>query len=228
MNNGISSVIITENAAMSDLTDYPNLNPQNIVTLYGLPGHKFYATTSIGAFIVDDNINLDQIILTLDETGKGHFYVRSPFEHKNIKNSEEFSAFVVIAPQEDINKVMSFPLTFGNYRQSDEAIVFTAYNYTTGAPADGNTPCSIYLFIDRKNNDDINQIRIKVNNNALIDGYNKDWADIPLKEDGSATVNVVSNTVGKVNVWLTAPDSDSGDRVNFVLSFRPIPMRGEI
>ncbi|ETS30993.1 hypothetical protein BB987_16140 [Photorhabdus temperata] len=228
MNNSISSVIITENAAKSDLTDYPNLNPKNIVTIYGLPGYKFYATTSIGAFIVDDNVDVDQITLTLDETGKGHFYVRSPFEHKNIENSEEFSAFVMIYPQEDINKVISFPLIFGNYRQSDEAIVFTAYNYTTGAPADGKTPCSIYLFIDRENNDDINQIRIKVNNNALIDGYNKDWADIPLKEDGSATVNVTSNTVGKVNVWLTAPDSDSGDKVSFVLSFRPIPMGDEI
>ncbi|WP_289994016.1 hypothetical protein [Photorhabdus laumondii] len=228
MNNGISSVIITENAAISDLTDYPNLNPKNIVTVYGLPGYKFYATTSAGASIVDDNINVDQIILTLDEVGKGHFYVRSPFEHKNIKNSEEFSALLMIAPQEDINKVISFPLIFGNYRQSDEAIVFTAYNYTTGAPADGETPCSIYLFIDREHNDDINQIRIRVNNNALIDGYNKGWADIPLKEDGSATVNVISNTVGKVNVWLTAPDSDSGDKVNFVLSFRPTPMGGEI
>ncbi|KAA1179712.1 hypothetical protein [Photorhabdus heterorhabditis] len=228
MNNGISSVIITENAAISDLTDYPNLNPKNIVTLYGLPGYKFYATTSIGASIVDDNIDVDQITLTLDETGAGHFYVRSPFEHKNIENSEEFSAFVMISPQEDMNKVISFPLIFGNYRQSDEAIVFTAYNYTTGAPADGKTPCSIYLFIDRENNDDINQIRIRVNNNAVIEGYNKDWADIPLKEDGSATVNVTSNTAGKVNVWLTAPDSDSGDTVNFVLSFRPIPMEGEI
>ncbi|CAQ84625.1 MULTISPECIES: hypothetical protein [Photorhabdus] len=228
MNNSISSVIITENAAKSDLTNYPNLNPKNIVTIYGLPGHKFYATTSIGASIVDGNIDVDQITLTLDETGKGHFYVRSPFEHKNIENSEEFSAVLMISPQEDINKIISFPLIFGNYRQSDEAIVFTAYNYTTGAPADGKTPCSIYLFIDRKNNDDINQIRIRVNNNALIDCYNKDWADIPLKEDGSATVNVTSNTVGKVNVWLTAPDSDSGDKVKLVLSFRPIPMGDEI
>ncbi|WP_434525058.1 hypothetical protein [Photorhabdus asymbiotica] len=228
MNNGISSVIITENAAKSDLTNYPNLNPQNIVTIYGLPGHKFYATTSIGASIVDDNVDVDQIILTLDDAGKGHFYVRSPFEHKNIENSEEFSAVLMIYPQEDINKVISFPLIFGNYRQSDEAIVFTAYNYTTGAPADGKTPCSIYLFIDRENNDDINKIRIRVNNNAIIDGYNKDWADIPLKEDGSATVNVTSNTVSRVNVWLTAPDSDSGDKVDLALSFRPIPMGGEI
>lgn len=228
MNNGISSVIITENAAKSDLTNYPNLNPQNIVTIYGLPGNKFYATTSIGAFIADDNVDVDQITLTLDEAGKGNFYVRSPFEHKNIENSEEFSAVLMIYPQEDINKVISFPLIFGNYRQSDEAIVFTAYNYTTGAPADGKTPCSIYLFIDREHNGDINQIRVRVNNNALIDGYNKDWADIPLKEDGSATVNVTSNTVGKVNVWLTAPDSDSGDKVNFVLSFRPIPTGGKI
>jgi len=222
----ITNVIATSNAAPLDLKNLPNLNPENIVTVYGTKGSSFVASVTAEAKIEKDGILRDQAEFDIADSGDVSFTVCSPLPAKKIfSNDISATLSFELGKQGEYGAPDNIPLTplvFMNYQESEKAIEFIAYNYTTGAPADGKTPCTVYLMVDRKPND-VSKVRIHVDNGALIKGYYHDTADIPLGADGSATIEITNVNDGKVSVILTsAPFASDNDQVNFDIFFKKL------
>lgn len=222
----ITNIIATSNAAPLDLKNLPNLKPANIVTVYGTPGSSFVASVTAEAQIVKDGISLSQQTFDIADSGEISFTVCLPLAAKKIF-SNNISAILSFelgkqgeyGPPDNISPL---PLVFLNYQESEKAIEFIAYNYTTGAPADGKTPCTVYLMVDRKPNN-VCMVRIHVDNGAMIKGYYNGTADIPLGADGSATVEISNVNDGKTSVILTsAPFASDNDKVNFDIFFKQL------
>lgn len=223
----ITNVIATSNAAPLDLKDLPNLKPENIITVYGTPGGSFVASVTAEAKIEKSGILRDQATFDITDSGEACFTVCSPLTSKKI-SANDISAILTFELGKDgeygpPDNIPLVPVVFLNYQESEQAIEFIAYNYTTGAPADGKTPCTVYLMVDRKPND-VSKVRIHVDNGAVINGYYHDTADVTLDSDGSATIEITNNNEGKTSVTLTsAPFASDNDRVNFDIFFKKQP-----
>lgn len=231
MTTSTTQAIATQNAAPVDSVNLKDLRPMNTVIIYGIPGDNITVDTTSSSYIYQKGIdNLQSTSLQLDTEGIGRVFIYSPAISDPDKNQKDFASFAVVRADSDDN-LITVPLVFGGYSESAQASVFVAYNFTTRAPADGETACSVYLMADpgtlAPDSNGQKYIRIKVDHGAFIVGHEEhhgQWADIPLSDDtGCATIHVTNTTVGKVNVTLTAPDSWTNDEARFAIHFLSIP-----
>lgn len=224
--SAVHKCIITQNAAPSDITNYPNLNPSNIVTVYGTPGIPLIASVSGNVYFLDDHgtKGSSSIPFSCDEDGEASFRIQAPLSSM-IEMNFDLSASLTISSLDGSSPILTYPLIFLGYMESTLAIEFIAYNYTTGAPGDNKTPCSIYLLVDRERNG-VDHVTITVDVPVQIVGRKttcvgkKNYADIPLLSDGSATIDLVCAKKNTYHVQLTA--TSDGDNVDFDISFLDI------
>ncbi|OSN03452.1 hypothetical protein [Lonsdalea iberica] len=96
---------------------------------------------------------------------------------------------------------------FGPYSKGNGNIQY--YNFTTGAPANGLIPCSIYLKTAQSSalRAEISKVRVTVSGSATIDGYASKTADILLNSDKSAEIDIINSVAETVDVELSLPES---------------------
>ncbi|NKC22780.1 hypothetical protein HED50_14380 [Ochrobactrum oryzae] len=115
-------------------------------------------------------------------------------------------------------------LTFAPYFVGNGAI--TAYNYTVGAPANGLTPCSIYVVVDMSAHSSVNSISVRVDQNAVITNSpdpSQKIFNVPLDSDGCATINITNKFSEEVFTSLTLSQSPDGEHISFKLPFVTFP-----
>lgn len=191
-------------------TESISVNPYNHGIIVGKPGETVTLSVTQGAEFYESGANIYDVTLNRDGMSnfklsanrQGLFYIAA-----RDKNNPE-----IIAGQCAVN--------FKPYYYENELIPYV--NYSTGAPADGITPCTIYLMTTDvakfSNNTKINVVRVSVDGNAKIVGYNGQSADISLHADQSTEIYIVSNSPGSITVTITLPQS-TGTPVRLPLSF---------
>lgn len=154
---------------------------------------------------------------SLDETGRGYFSVAQDYQQQLILAVTAVAIYVRDDPQNELELTASF----SPYRVGQGAI--RAYNYTTGAAADGRTPCSVYILTE--NNTGINNILVTVDDHAMIQFLSSTTQRqmIPLDDQGNAAINIVNSVSESVTVCLIVPESPDGEYVCFTLKFLVFP-----
>lgn len=160
----------------------------------------------------------------LDENGFAWFLVRCSSDNARRALLELLEVTVTVFDQKDAaNSAQQFPV-FQDYTSANSNTNrnehFVAYNYTTGAPADGATPCSLNLITDQKTTDPANvgHVQVTVSGSATVFGFSPTNHEaspkqykIPLGADGCAAVQILDRTAETVTctvVLLGVPGSD--------------------
>ncbi len=207
-------MILTTGAANQDYTAI-RVNPRNRGVIFGAPGAAIKVNVSLPAIIDESGSNSHQIIL--NQTGQGDFSVYS-----NDQGLVTVAAYDENNPSENVTRQTSF----GAYQVGNDRL--KAFNYSTGAPANGRTFNSIYLMALATSNiygNPIDFVRISVSGDTIINGYSGQQADISLNSDQSATINLQSLTPKIVTAELTLPQaSGTIQRINTVFVV-PLPVR---
>lgn len=207
----------TQGAAVTDLNSLP-LQPCNWVSVYGEPGQHIIANVDTPLNIPEAD-NSSYYDFHLNEQGYANFRVVCTH------HAEARAAYILYLydddnPQNHVER----PLTFAPYFVGNGAI--TAYNYTVGAPANGLTPCSIYVVVDMSAHSSVNSISVRVDQNAVIanspDPSQKIF-NVPLDSDGCATINITNKFSEEVFTSLTLSQSPDGEHISFKLPFITFP-----
>ncbi|MBA4823865.1 hypothetical protein H2241_23435 [Pantoea ananatis] len=207
------SMIISTGAANTDY-EAIHLNPFNQGVVKGPPGATVILSAVGDAIFDESGTGTYQFIL--NESAEGSFKVRSAEQGNDI-----ISAEIMSNPGVTVQQI----IRFGPYFKGIGNIQYL--NYSTGAPANGVTPCSIYLKAAEVSGPGatITRVRVSVSGNAIIDGYHSHSADILLNSDKSAEIDIINSVAETVNVELSLPES-SGSINRFYLAFRSFPNDG--
>lgn len=181
---------LTTNAAIySSSTQY--LRPRNQGVIVGQPGITVNLVCGPGPLFYETET--DAMSITLDENGIGFFSIYS-----YVTGSTNVDIYQTNIPD---NRIAT-STQFSDYTLGNGA--FLAYNYTTSAPANLLTPCSIYVMINKALYPGITSVRIEVDSQAQIVGYpDTQMADVLVGGDGDAEINIISSVAGIVNATLT-------------------------
>lgn len=186
------------------------VTPYNHGILIGNPGAQVSLSVTTGAEFYESGASTHNVILNND--GVSNFKISAKRQ-----GSYVISAFDILHPE---IKAELYTINFKPYYYENELVPYL--NYSTGAPADGFTPCTIYLktakFSKFLKNEEINIVRVTIDGDANIVGYASKSADISLHTDQSAEIYIVSRSPGIKNVTITIPQS-TGTPVRFPLSF---------
>lgn len=202
---------ITSPAAYYD--ESLSIRPCNWVKVHGPRGHTMNCSVAMGGEIVAprdrDDIpgtlyNGDGIPLdtgpyqpVLDEHGFAWFLVRarSPALHKRV--SGLLTVSTTVWDQDDPDNSDTKSPSFQDYKDATAHDRpnehFIGYASTTGAPADGVTPCCIYVMTDQSGTAGMLRVTI-VTGSATVFGVvptNPRQYDVPLESDGCAAVSIV-------------------------------------
>lgn len=146
----------------------------------------------------------------LNQNGQSSFKLRSSVQSN-----------VLIYAESSINPGASVQqlVHFGPYTKGNGNIQY--YNYSTGAPANGLIPCSVYLKTAQSSalGAEISKVRVTVSGSAIIDGYSSNTADILLNSDNSAEIDIINSVAETVDVELSLPES-SGSINRLSLMFK--------
>ncbi|NIF32997.1 hypothetical protein F3J29_12740 [Enterobacter sp. Cy-643] len=125
---------------------------------------------------------------------------------------------IMIQNMDDVSETVTGYMIFNDYKIGDGRILAIAN--TTGALADGVSPCSIYLLMEAESDymmdenhalyrQPITSIRVSVPAPLKVAGYNAgENVEITLNSDNSAHVNILSDkAVSGANVVVTTPQS---------------------
>ena len=207
--------VATQGAAMTERS-HNNLLPCDQVCVYGPSNVIVSAAVGIGMSILQSNDG-HTYEFSLDETGRGYFSVAQDYQQQLILAVTTVAIYVRDDPQNELELTASF----SPYRVGQGAI--RAYNYTTGAAADGRTPCSVYILTE--NNTGINNILVTVDDHAMIQFLSSTTQRqmIPLDDQGNAAINIVNSVSESVTVCLIVPESPDGEYVCFTLKFLVFP-----
>lgn len=187
-------MIITTGAAIYDPSAI-DVSPFNQGVLKGKPGVAI-TLSLVGEGAVFEASGTATHTVILDEYGQNTFKIRASRTGGYIVNAYEI---------EHPNVTISRTTDFGPYEVGNGKINYI--NNTTGAPADGITPCSFYLKTAASLRDIITVVRVNVSGSAIIDGYGTNKADITLHSDHSAEINIINTRSGEVDVELSLPES---------------------
>lgn len=203
------TVILTLNAPPTD-TAIVDQTPFNRGLIFGKSGEIISVTCDPDVSIEETGINSYE--LYLNENGQGEFTLSA-----QKAGSYPVTIYNSASPSELINTVSIFK----NYQQGNGD--FVAYGSTSGAYINNSMPCSIYVVTQPTSlkRADITKVRVTIQNSstASIVGYpGQTYADIILKEDNSAEIDIINNVVENVSVLLTLPES-SGSNIYIDLAF---------
>jgi hypothetical protein len=136
----------------------------------------------------------------LNDDGYTWFLVRAPYSATSQMASESFFTSVQAEDANgdgnSVSKQPAFQLYSDGNPSSDPTVSFNSYNYTTGAPADGLTPCCIYVQADPKSSGGYVRVQIadKESSASIIGAPPTrvpQWRDVPLERDGTAAILIV-------------------------------------
>ncbi len=206
-------MIISTGAANTDY-EAIHLNPFNHGVVKGPPGSTVILSVVGDAVFDESGTGTYQFIL--NESAESSFKVRSAEQGNDI-----ISAEIMCNPSVTVHQVVRF----GPYFKGIGNIQYL--NYSTNAPANGITPCSIYLKTAELSGPGatITRVRVSVSGNAIIDGYHSNSADILLNSDKSAEIDIINSVSETVDVELSLPES-SGSINRLYLTFRSFPNNG--
>lgn len=203
------SMIISTGAANTDY-DTIHLHPYNQGVVKGPAGAT--AILSVVGDAVFDETGRGIYQPVLNESGESRFKLRSV-----VQGTSEISAEAMSNPGVGVSQFVRF----GAYTKGNGNIQYL--NYSTGAPANGETPCSVYLKTAQSSglHAEITRVRVTVSGSAVIDGYSGQSADILLNSDKSAEIDIKNTVAETVRVELSLPES-SGSINRFSLVFNSI------
>jgi hypothetical protein len=197
-------VVISTNAPVYDPSSF-NLHPCNRGVIKGAPGDTVNLNVSGNAIFFENGLN--RITLTLNTDGREYFSITNDKSEAVI-----LSFYNVLTP----DKAQSKSLFFANYTKGKGKIDYIASS--TGALADGVTPCTIYLHVandsDKDNSDAITLVRVRVSGNAIIDGYYSNCADIKLNSDSTAEIGFLNSVPENVSAEISLPEASG--TINYV------------
>ncbi|EPY7113967.1 hypothetical protein ACXEHT_004841 [Klebsiella variicola] len=197
LNGGSSdlSMVISTGAANTDY-DAIHLYPFNQGVVKG-PAGATVILSVVGDAVFDES-GSGTYQPVLNESGQSSFKLRSA-----VQGNAEVSAEAASNPGVTVQQLVRF----GAYTKGNGNIQYL--NYSTGAPANGLTPCSVYLKTAQSSGlrAEITQVRVTVSGSALIDGYSGQSADILLNSDKSAEIDIINSVAETVSVELSLPES---------------------
>lgn len=189
-----------------------HVRPYNMVFVQAPAGTTITAScTSPATFKESSTINYT---FTVDATGKASFSVSSPQ-----------AGLITLVLQNQLNpsEIVYGAMTFNPYVVGNGRI--KAIASSSGAIADGISPCSIYLVtesesdrLDAATRRPITYIRAAVNGSAKILGYASQQTDVLLNSDNSVQIDFTDTVSEIVTATLTLPES-SGSTQNVNLYF---------
>lgn len=206
----------TYGAAKFD-SDYKYLRPYNILSIYGGGGDFVFVTVDNGAMI--DERDANHGTFQLDYNGQEHLHIYMPSDSANSETS-------ITVTSASYRGEQGTSMQFFDPKRSQEDHVIWGYTYTTQAPADGKTPCSVYVSANTEDYPQLKTIRVTVDGTAIIDTFFQNQADVPLAADGSMTANIINLASGTVKVELSYPDISSGATETFHVVFVDPPTPG--
>lgn len=200
------SMLISTGAANTDY-DAIHLYPFNQGVLRG-PAGATIILSAVGDAVFNES-GTSTYRPVLNESGESSFKLRSA-----VQSNSEISAEVMSNPGVSVQQL----IRFGAYVKGNGNIQYI--NYSTGAPSNGLTPCSVYLKATQSSGAraEMTRVRVVVSGSAVIDGYSGQSADILLNTDKSAEIDVINSVAEIVNVELSLPES-SGSINRFTLVF---------
>lgn len=190
------------------------IHPKNQVTVYGAPGTRVTVSCDAPAVFLESNDHIWSFTLTIE--GKQTMSVQSP---------EDGHISVFIQDDDDPSNSAKTDTSFGSYHLGDGDI--KAYAVTTGAPADGLVPCSLYVRTSNESRRDprmpITKVHVSVDNGATLVGYDGAAADILLNDDSTVEIDVVNTAPGAVIATVTLPE-ESGPVIRPKMVFMQQPV----
>ncbi|WP_158784756.1 hypothetical protein [Pantoea sp. BAV 3049] len=184
------SITVTQGAANTDYAAI-NLYPFNYGVIRGQAGES--VTLAVSEPTLFSPSGLSVINDKLDEEGLLYFKIYSTSQ-----GVSEITAY------NNSTKSVSEESVFGPYSKGNGKL--KSINYSTLAPDNGVTPCSIYLKTD--NDAAITKVRVRLlNGSAVISGYGTSTADILLNPDFSAEIDIVNKVSEIVNIELSLPEA---------------------
>lgn len=199
------SMIISTGAANTD-DDSIHLHPYNQGMVKGPAGATVILSVMGDAIFDESGTGTYQPVL--NESGESSFKLRSA-----LQSNSEISAEAASNPGVSAQQLVRF----GAYRRGNGNIQYL--NYSTGAPANGITPCSVYLKTAQSSGlrAEITRVRVTVSGSAVIDGYSGQSADIQLNSDCSAEIDIVNTVAETLSVELSLPESSGSiNRISLV------------
>ncbi|WP_277973316.1 hypothetical protein [Pantoea agglomerans] len=189
------SMIISTGAANTDY-DAIHLYPFNQGVIKG-PAGETVILSAVGDAVFDES-GAGTYQPVLNESGESSFKLRSA-----VQSNSEISAEAMSNPGVSVQQIVRFDA----YTKGNGNIQYL--NYSTGAPANGVTPCSVYLKTARSSGlrAEITRVRVTVSGSAVIDGYSGQSADILLNSDNSAEIDIINSVAEIVSVELSLPES---------------------
>lgn len=204
------NLLLTIGAPPTD-TDIIDQVPCNRGLITGQPGSLVQLTTNETVTIIETETH--SLTMNLNASGEGAFRFYS--HHAEVSSV----ALVNI----DTGDIKTGTAIFNDYQAGDGDI--SILGSTSGAAANGEMPCSIYLVTNPAtlidNRIDITSVRVTIvdSTTAQIVGYpNQSSAIIPLKSDKSAEVDITNTEAESVTIQLTLPES-SGTEMRVKMIF---------
>lgn len=229
------------------------INPCSWVKVYGPAGHTINCTVLPGVEMIglanpDDTTPLPSILYPgngqsygsdstypaiLNDDGYTWFLVRGKFSATTKAASELFFTSVQAEDANgdgnSVSKQPSFQLYSDGNPSCDPTVHFEGYNYTTGAPADGLTPCCIYVQADPGKSGGYVRVQITdKNSSAQIVGAPEtrqpQWLDVPLESDGTAAILIVDPKDEAVPFTIGLPYAQGTNHLGpFTMYFHSFP-----
>lgn len=204
------------------------VRPYNMGFVKAPPGSSIAAYCSSPAVFMESESTEYKFIVGL--SGTTSFHIKSPQ-----------TGLINLALVDNDNQMpqVNGITAFSSYQIGNGKI--KAFAYTSGARADGISPCSVYVIVEKESDSEIDtntpnslrdnyqqddspyrpitMLRATVTGSATIQGYGAQSADIFLNSDNSVEIGVVNNVAESVSVILTLPES-AGSVQMLTLNFR--------
>lgn len=201
--------------------DYPAVHvyPYNIGFVKAAPGTEINASCN-GSAVFRDTVS-QRYSFTVGASGYASFELSSPDNELitvRLENKNE--------PSDTVTGTTTFEL----YKRGTGKII--GYAYTTGARADGVSPCRIYLYTATMSDSqvqryedtiqplqEITTIEVSVTGSASIYGKGSNTARLTLNDDKSVDIGIIDPVSETVQVTLSLPES-SGSEMTLNVVFR--------
>jgi hypothetical protein len=205
------------------------------VNVYGPPGDKVSCTLTSGPgqLVVPsesdpydgDGTVQDTYSPLLNENGVARFLVRAgrpPSSDETLQLASVVVTAIDVTGGGSGTATPTFQAYFDANENNHITEHFVGYNYTTNAPADNYTPCSVYVKVDATK---YGGVLVVVDGSATIAGTdNLQSTTVDLQEDGTAAIMIIDDTAETVNVRLSLPHAPSTDALGaFQVTFCEVP-----
>lgn len=203
------------------MLDYPavHVNPFNTGFVKAEPGTEISAACDGEALFRETASN--RYSFTVGISGYASF---------NLSSTKNELITVRLENKNDPSDSITETTTFERYKIGFGKII--GYANTTGARADGISPCRIYLYTATMSDSlvqrykdsiqplqEITKITVSVSGSASIYGKGVSFAEIPLNDDNSVDIGIIDAVSETVQVTLSLPES-SGSEMTLNVVFR--------